>query len=198
MSRAEVTIEDGGLVLRGVAVPWNEDTVVVTGTGSRRVVHRERFDAESIPAAGALYGVPLMFGHDHNRPAGRIRLSRSTDRGLEIEADLIGADDELEGVRRRLAAGLMAGLSIGFVADSHADVWIAPEKRSELPVVIRRHATIREVSFVQWPAYASAGVDSVNLRTSVGEWRHVESTIAILSAKRAIADSETYLSRRRT
>ena len=34
--------------------------------------------------------------------------------GLGIEARLIGADDELEGWRRRFDAGLMVGLSIGF------------------------------------------------------------------------------------
>ncbi len=50
-------------------------------------------------------GSPLLNSHDDSRPVGRIRLSRSTGHGLEIEADLVGGDDELEGIRRRLAAG---------------------------------------------------------------------------------------------
>ena len=53
--------------------------------------------------------------------------------GLEIEAEIVGADVELESLRRRIAAGLLCGLSVGFIADRHLDVWSAPTSARGLP-----------------------------------------------------------------
>jgi HK97 family phage prohead protease len=198
MNAAEVTVEPGGLVLRGVAVPWGEATVVVSPSprgGS--IVHEELFDERSVPDIGAMFGRPVLLNHDDGRPVGRIRLSKSTGRGLEIEADLVGGDEEIESIRRRLAAGLQAGLSIGFFPDRDADEWRQPATRGGLPLVVRRGVEIRETSLVVWPAYAGAGVTGVHVRTSVGERRHAESLEEIALAKKTSAEAEAWLAARR-
>ena len=184
---SQITVDHEGSVLRGLAVPWGERTVVSgAAPGRGRIVHEEVFDTESIQNVGALYGKPLLIGHDSARPVGKIRLSRSTEKGLEIEADLVAADVELEGIRRRLEAGLQSGLSVGFIPDSSSDQWYKPVAQGRLPRVVRRNAEIREVSLVMWPAYASAGVSGIHKRTSVGERRHSES-------QRVIHETEKYL-----
>ena len=184
------TIEPGGMILRGIAVPWNQPTVVA-GPNPRgsRIVHQEMFDERSIVGIGVLRDVPLMVNHDDGRPAGRVRLSRSTERGLEVECDLVGSDDEVEGIRRRLANGLQAKLSIGFYPNPKADEW---ETRSsgELPLVRRRGVKIKEISLVHWPAYEGALVTGVHVRNSIAEQRHRESDEEIVATQLFLADLE--------
>jgi len=196
MTTTEVTVEPGRSVLRGVAVPYGEQTLVSGPTPRGRMVHLEVFDAQSIRDTGALYGRPLLIGHDQNRPIGRIRTSRSTGRGLEVEADLIGGDDEVEGLRRRLGAGVQKALSIGFFPSQSDDVW-QRDGTTGPPVVTRRGVTIREVSIVVWPAYDGAIVTGVHAKTREGERRHAESVVAIATAKTAMAEADAYLTRRR-
>ena len=198
MNETTITIEPGGLVLRGCAVPWNEETVVVSPSPrGGRIVHRELFDDRSIVGVGGLFGKPILIGHDDTRPVGRIRLSRSTGRGLEIEADLVGGDEEIEGIRRRLAAGLQAGLSIGFFPDRGVRRMAAAGDAWRLPLVVRRGVEIREASLVVWPAYAGSLVSGVHVRTVDGERRHVESVEAIAAAQKASAEASAWLAARR-
>ena len=82
--------------------------------------------------------------------------------GLQVEAELIGSSGELEGLRERVARGVMAGLSIGFLADQRADVW---EQPTHAVGYADRHATRcphpRGLSLVVWPAYAGACVRGI-------------------------------------
>jgi phage head maturation protease len=191
------TLRSSGLVLRGVAVPYGAATIVASPSPrGGRIVHHEMFDASSIPDVVAMYGRPLLTGHDDTRPIGCIRLSRSTERGMEIEAELVGADVELEGIRRRLAAGLAAGLSIGFLPDPDDEEW-RPAPPGGLPLVVRRGVKIREVSLVHWPAYAGAGVTGVHLRTVKGERQHAASVAVIAAAQKTSAEVSAYLAVRR-
>lgn len=170
-----IPVSKNGVFVRGIAVPWGRATVVSSSGPNGQIVHLETFDRESIPAVGSLFGKPLLLAHDSGRPVGLIHLSRSTQVGLEIEAQLVGSEPELEGIRRRLAAGLQSGLSIGFFPDRKSDIWTRPENRSGMPLVLRRNVELREVSLVMWGAYPSAQVTGVHDRTSLGELRHEKS-----------------------
>lgn len=185
-----VTVEDGGTVLRGLAVPFGDPTIVVEG--DNRVIC-EVFDEESIDALPA--NMPLLVGHDRTTPpAGVIVNAAPAHFGLGIEARLIGSEPELDGWRRRLAAGLMAGLSIGFVA-AGPQKWLRPTRSGQPPTVIRRGVKIHEVSLVCWPAYERAAVLSVNERTAADQTRHEESERMIAEWKAFSAELEARLSR---
>jgi phage head maturation protease len=120
--------------------------------------------------------LPLLVSHDRDKPpAGVVRSAFITVYGLGVEGELIGSDDELQGWRRRFAEGLHSGLSIGFSRDRHRDVYEKPHRPGGLPVVRPRDVTIHEFSTVQWPAYPSAGVVSLSVRTADLEDLHERS-----------------------
>ena len=64
-------------------------------------------------------------------PLGVVEESSISKHGLGVEARLVGNDHELEGIRRRLAAGLMTGLSVGFQAGK--PMWEKPPGRGMPP-----------------------------------------------------------------
>ena len=99
--------------------------------------------------------------------------------------------------RQTIDADLLAGLSIRIFADREADEWRQPATRGGLPLVVRRGVEIRETSLVVWPAYPGAVVSGVHVRTVDGERRHVESVVAIASARKASAEAEAWLAARR-
>ena len=93
------------------------------------------------------------------------------DDGLQLEAELIGADVELDGWRRRIGAGLLAGLSVGFIANPatrHVDGATVEERVADACDVEASRSA--RVSIVQLPAYSGATVDSIRLRTETQQW----------------------------
>jgi HK97 family phage prohead protease len=192
-----VEIEDGGRILRAIAVPYGAETVVI-GPDKRGapLAHRELFDGESIRDVGALFGKPLLVGHDQTRPTGRVLSSRSTGRGLEIEAELLGSDQELESIRRRAAGGVLSHLSIGFLPNPKRDEWHKPD-RSGLPLVLRRGVTVREISLVLWPAFDGARVLGIHARTAAAVARHEASQRAIAEIQAMQAEIAPILAKRR-
>lgn len=119
-----VTVEPDGAVLRGLAVPFRQTAYFVDNDDK---LVAEQFDEQSIHELPT--DIPLLVGHDRNRPpAGIVTATGITSYGLGIEGRLIGSDDEIEGWRRKFAAGLMAALSIGFTAQGKQD-WRRPERR---------------------------------------------------------------------
>lgn len=186
----EIRVEPNGRILRGIALPYDE-VVIMSSPRPRhgQVVHLEVFDKDSILDVGALFARPLLINHRDDRPIGRVRSSRSTERGLEIEAELVGSDDEIQGLTRRIAAGIQARMSIGFHPSHEDDIWAAPARSGPaLPLVTRRGVKIREVSIVVWPAYAGAVIEGIYERTARGETRHVESVVAIALARHTMAE----------
>jgi HK97 family phage prohead protease len=192
-----VEIEEGGRILRAIAVPYGAETVVI-GPGRRgeAMAHRESFDAESILHVGALFGKPLLVGHDQTRPTGRVLSSRSTERGLEIEAELLGSDQELESIRRRAAGGVLSHLSIGFLPDRKRDIWHKPDATG-LPLVLRRGAQVREVSLVLWPAFDGARVLGIHARTAAAVARKASSDATIAEIQAMQAEIAPILAKRR-
>lgn len=190
-------VETDGRVLSGVAVPYGQTAVVSGSNGSGgRIVHAELWDESSIIKPGA--GLPLLMSHNDAVPIGQLRKSRAIPgRGLEIEAELVGSDIELEGIRRKVESGLVAALSVGFVPDPGADVWTAPARRGELPLVLRRNAKLREISLVVWPAFNQAVIQSIRVRTKAQQHRHEESERAIAEARRQSEEVIAWLDARK-
>lgn len=164
-----IRVEEDGKVLRGLALPFNEFAVILDKEGR---LFAEIFDEESLVRLPQ--NVPLLVSHNRDvPPAGMVLQTMKLSSGLGVEARIVGSDHEVEGWRRRFAAGLMTGLSIAFRASK--PIWERPP-RSGLPPVKRvRNAEIEEISLVSWPAYRSAGLSSVNLRSMGDELRHEES-----------------------
>lgn len=161
-SVAVFKVEDNGRIIRGVAVPFNEGAIVTGPDGS---LVEEVMDEESIEHIAD--NLPLLVGHDRTRPpAGIVRTAGVSPRGVVIEAELVGSDDELEGWRRRFRQGLSSGLSVGFTQNRKRAVYEKPQRRGGLPVMRPRGLVVHEISLVQWPAYLAAGVVSVSVRTA--------------------------------
>lgn len=166
-----LTVEDGATILRGLAVPFDEPAVVAGPQGS---VVLEIMDRESIGSVAA--DLPLLVSHNRDvPPAGIIRHTAVMERGLGLEAEMIGSDPELEGWRRRFREGLMAALSIGFARSRKKDVYERPARAGGLPIVRPRDIEVIECSLVMWGAYRSAGVTSLSLRSADGDLQHERS-----------------------
>jgi phage head maturation protease len=182
VTRQLVHVDPDGAVFRGLAVPFGENALLVEKDD--RIV-AEEFDELSIRAMPK--DVPLLVSHRRDEPPAGIVTSSGISRyGLGIEGRLVGSDAEIEGWRRKLGAGLMAALSIGFVAEGPQE-WRRPERYGQPPRVIRRNVEIMEISLVNWAAYTSAGVLSINERTAASDAsrRVIAETTAELDAVRA-------------
>ena len=157
-----ITIEDGGRVLRGLAVPYDQPTIIL----DQHELIAEMFDRQSIVAVED--GAPLLVSHLRDRePLGRIVSHRHTGDGLEIEARLIDSESELERWRTRWAENLMTGLSVGF--RQGPGQWERPPQRGMPPLKRVREVEVVEVSAVNWPAYPNAGLRGLAQRTAAAE-----------------------------
>lgn len=180
-------MEEGGVVLRGLGVPFGEWTIVADKDGQ---LFSEIWDEESIPKPPV--GIPLLLSHNRDvPPLGVVEESSISKHGLGVEARLVGSDHELEGIRRRLAAGLMTGLSVGFQAAK--PMWEKPPGRGMPPGKRIRGAKIVELSLVNYPAFPSAGALSLNERSARAEHAHEESEkmIAWVAARKDKAHRES-------
>jgi HK97 family phage prohead protease len=193
----EVEIEPDGRIIRALALPYHEVAYVI-GPGRRgeQIAHRERFDEQSFAEIGAMFGRPILMGHDETRPVGRILSTRSTERGLEVEGELLGAAVELESIRNRAAGGILSHMSVGFIPNRKLDVWEQPDG-SGLPLVRRRGAVVREISLVLWPAYDSAKVVGIYARTAAAVARKASSDAMIAEMKALSAEVAPILAKRR-
>lgn len=188
MTRHLVRVDENGAVFRGLAVPFGESALIVE-KDDRLVA--EQFDENSIRKLPS--NIPLLVAHDRNQPPAGIITSSGISRfGLGIEGRLVGSDGEIEGWRRKLAAGLMAALSVGFVAQGPQE-WRRPERYGAPPVVVRRGVEIVEISLVTWPAYDSAGVVSINARTAATD----ESRRVMREMTAELVRTRHYLARKR-
>ena len=169
MSVYGVKVEEGGVVLRGLGVPFGEWTIVADRDGQ---LFSEIWDEASITKPPV--GIPLLLSHNRDvPPLGVVEESSISKHGLGVEARLVGNDHELEGIRRRLAAGLMTGLSVGFQAGKPQ--WEKPPRHGMPPGKRVRGAKIVELSLVNYPAFPSAGALSLNQRSARAEQAHEES-----------------------
>ena len=161
-----VALDPDGTILRGLAVPFGEPALIVA---DGQLV-AEHFDENSITQLPT--EIPLLVAHDRDRPpAGIVLQAQQFSRGVGVEARLVGSDPELDGWRRRFEHGLMTALSIGFTA-SGRQLWDRPIRAGQPPRVTRRGVEIVEISLVNWAAYESAGLTSLNARTAQAQHNH--------------------------
>jgi HK97 family phage prohead protease len=185
MSR--VTVEDGGTVLRGLAVPFNQLAPILTDGE----IFAEVFDRDSLVELPR--DVPLLLSHNRNHPAiGKVLNSWVDAAGLHIEARLVGSTEELAGWRARLKEGLTSALSIGFTGRHKFE---RPTRPGALTVGRVRNAKVVETSLVNWGAYDSAQVERLSVRTAMGDFEHRQSVRIMAEAQQQSAEITAYLNR---
>jgi phage head maturation protease len=166
-----LSVEAGGRVIRGLALPFHSPAYVIDGDD----VIEEVMDEHSLDQLPGK--VPLLQGHDRIHPAiGVVRTwGVILGKGLGVEAELVVSDAELDSWRRRFEHGLTSGLSIGFRYDRRRTKWERPVRSGNPPRKRPRGVEIEEVSLVQWPAYLLAGVTAMAIRSAADQARHEES-----------------------
>ena len=146
-------LSDDGVV-RGVAVPYNKLSHVITGESRRGF--REKF---APGAARVSDDTVLHLQHDQQGvPLGRVGAGtlrfREEPEGLMFEADL---PESRPDVREAIRRGDMAAASVGFILEENGDSWTHSPSGSVRTV---RAARILEVSIVSSPAYPDAKLES--------------------------------------
>lgn len=145
--------ENDGTV-RGVAVPYNKLSHVITGESRRGF--REKF---APGAARVSDDTVLHLQHDQQGvPLGRVGAGtlrfRQEPEGLMFEADL---PESREDVREAVRRGDLVAASVGFILEENGDSWTHSASGSVRTV---RAARIHEVSIVSSPAYPDAKLES--------------------------------------
>ena len=170
-----VKIEPGGKFLRGVAVPFGESAIVKMRGGQ---VVEEIFDPSSFerPPPG---GTPLLVNHVRDRePTGVVARTEVRSYGLGFEAELLVSDADAEVWERRFKAGLVSGVSVGYLSDHRRFVWERPTRRGGLPIVRPRGVGLEHLSLIllpTLPAYNGAKVLTLSQRSAADQRRHEES-----------------------
>ncbi len=184
----EITVEDDGKIIRGLAIPYREHALIAENSR----VFLEYFEGESLRKLPK--NVPLLQGHDRAvPPAGKILDSHHSPQGMWIEARLSGGASDVDRWRGLFADSLMAGLSVGF--REGLGKWTTDARGT--PIKLVREAEVIEVSVVNWPAYSSAGVRTVSVRSRADQKRKEESDRAIAEAQEVMARVNARLAARR-
>lgn len=129
-----------GRTIAGTLVPYG--VIGYASTGATRV------EAGSITVGER---VVLLVSHDHDRPVGRLAAFDDSDDAMSGEFS-IPATPRGDEALLEAAEGLRTGLSVGLDID---------EYEIEEDVFVVKAATLREVSLVTFPAFASARVEKV-------------------------------------
>jgi hypothetical protein len=131
-----LSIEPGGRIVRGLALPFGSSAYVVEGND----VIEEVMDEDSLD--GLPGRVPLLEGHDRTRAA--IGVARNwaviPGKGLGVEAELVVSDSELDAWHRRFNTALPPGCPSASGMTSTAP---SGNARSDL---VARHASDRGAS----------------------------------------------------
>jgi phage head maturation protease len=75
-------------------------------------------------------------------------------------------------------AGLVSGVSVGYLSDHRRFVWERPARRGGLPIVRPRGVALEHLSLIllpTLPAYNGAKVLTLSQRTAAGQRAHEES-----------------------
>src|SRR5690606_36083795 len=89
-----VTIEDGGRILRGLALPFDERALVLDARRGDPVIEVMDHDSFDAPPSGE---IPLLIGHNRaDAPAGVVRSAPLRAFGVPVEAELLVGADELD------------------------------------------------------------------------------------------------------
>lgn len=88
----------------------------ISGIASTPALDRQ---GDVLDPAGATFKLPfpLLMGHDHGQPIGEVIDARTTPQGIWISAQIApeGTSDRIDEAWRLIRAGLIKGLSVGFI-----------------------------------------------------------------------------------
>lgn len=138
----------------------------ISGIASTPATDRQ---GDQLDPMGATFKLPfpLLLGHDHNAPIGQVIEARATPAGLYIVAQLApeGTTDKADEGWRAIRAGLIRGLSVGFIG----------RESEPLPRGGRRFTRweIIELSAVAVPANAEAAI--LEVKRLDAQWQRAES-----------------------
>lgn len=173
----ELALEAGagetGRRIAGLAVPYDVEAEVWP-------LGRLEFAPGSVELAGR---VPMLLGHDTNRPVGVLAEKIDSDSGLYLTFKIDRTGDG-DAALEQAASGSRAGLSVG------ADI-VEFEMLEEGELTRVTLAKVTETSLVALAAFDSAAVDAVAAqRHHKGEKMTEESTSTLEAAKTAAAQAE--------
>lgn len=126
----------------------------ISGIASTPSVDRQ---GDILDPAGAVFKLPfpLLLGHDHGQPLGEIIDARVTPQGIYIVAQIApeGISDKIDEAWRMIRAGLIKGLSVGFVGLDWEPLSSGGRRFIKWEII--------ETSVVVVPANAEAGITEV-------------------------------------
>src|SRR5215475_2431014 len=97
----------------------DDETRTITGMATTPMPDRLE---DVVEPAGAQFKlpIPLLWQHDSHQPIGQVTAAKVTQAGIEIVAKIAkGVTDEIDRQWRLIKAGLVPGLSIGFMPIEH-------------------------------------------------------------------------------
>lgn len=158
---ADLEVRSDGRTIHGLAVPFDEPTLIVEAGRQYTEVFRRGAFARTIATRGPAK-VKLLAVHDRQSlPIGRAETLVEDARGLlgTFRVSKTAAGDEvLELVRD----GALDSLSIGFRPIPAGDRWSRDRSTVE-----RTEVALAEVSVVAWPAYSGAVIEAVRSTRSL-------------------------------
>src|SRR5215510_7450635 len=100
----------------------DEDARTITGMATTPAPDRLN---DVVEPRGAQFNlpIPLLWQHDSHQPIGQVTAAKVTKAGIEIVAKIAkGVTDEIDRQWRLIKAGLVPGLSIGFMPLEHEPI----------------------------------------------------------------------------
>ncbi|RWR08485.1 HK97 family phage prohead protease [Paenirhodobacter populi] len=126
----------------------------IVGIASTPVIDRM---GDSLDPQGAVFNLPfpLLLHHDHTRPIGEVTDARVTPQGIYIVAQIApaGTTDDVDAGWNMIRAGLLRGLSVGFIGREWQAIGDGGRRYTEWEVI--------ETSAVAVPANPEAEIVEV-------------------------------------
>lgn len=178
------TDEGDGRTLVGLAVPFDVEVVVRDlWDDYEEVFRRGAFKKTITDRARPL---PLLGFHDRRSfPLGPATRLEETESGLEADFHVSETPDG-DAALALIADGALSGLSIGFEPISETTTRGKDREPAGLDLVERTEVRLHEISLVNIPAYADAGVTGVRTGAGTGG----RPTLADLAAERERLSSQ--------
>lgn len=150
------TVDRIGTVVELVAVKYGTSPIAERAPDGTLVAFEETWDPDSVTLPTPGTKVRLLTYHDRRRPIGWLDHFTAHPDGIHATGRLSGSTAHLDQLRALAADGLLSDVSIAFSPNIDTDVWSAPRAKNGLARVLRRRATIREVSLVDQAALAGS------------------------------------------
>ena len=123
----------------------------ISGIASTPALDRQ---GDVLDPAGATFKLPfpLLLGHDHGQPIGEVIDARTTPQGIWISAQIApeGTSDRIDEAWRLIRAGLIKGLSVGFIGRDWEAIHTGGRRFTEWEII--------ELSAVTVPANQEAEI----------------------------------------